>query len=137
MPKFIYDKHYGALTMLPVYFSWLSVLVLPLMIVIKDKETLRKINKFCFILVYAPFSLVLVVVFISVNLLLLPIAYFKTLIHKALLFQRYRNSSSLQNLFIFFLLGIPLLVLALFPDTYRFVRHTYTSRLRQQQDRNY
>ena len=44
MPKHGYDKHYGALTMFPFFFSWLSFLVMPLLIFVKDLETLKKIN---------------------------------------------------------------------------------------------
>ena len=86
MPKHTYDKYYGALTIYPFYFSWLGFLLMPVMLFVKDRETLKKINNVCDIFVYSHVSIILLLCFMSFNLILLPIAYFKTIAHKAVLF---------------------------------------------------
>lgn len=73
-------------------------------------------------------GVLLLCVFIAVNLLLLPVAYVKTTIHKALIFKSSRESLAGRNLLVFGLLGIPLLLGAQFTDVYYFVIHLYQSR---------
>ena len=85
MPKLQYDKHYGIYNIFPFFFSWLSLLMAPCIVFIKDKSYLEKINSVCFHIVYFPLSLVLLALFMAVNAVLLPIAYFKTIIHKIIL----------------------------------------------------
>ena len=51
-------------------------------------------------------------VFVTVNLLLMPLAYIKTIIHKILLFKTYRGKEQLRNIAIYFFLGIPFLLCA-------------------------
>ena len=41
MPKYQYNKYYGALTMTPFVASWISLFVAPFLACIKDKETLQ------------------------------------------------------------------------------------------------
>ena len=137
MPKHAYDKHYGALNMLPFYFSWLSILVSPALLYFKDNKTLKAINRTCFIIVYLPFSLILLLMFCSVNLILLPFAYFKTIAHKAVLFSRYRSPSHLKNLLIFIPFGIPILLIAQFPDAVNFMRQTYSRKIRKQHEQGF
>lgn len=36
MPKFAYHKHYGTLSMLPFIFSWLSLIMVPIVAMVKD-----------------------------------------------------------------------------------------------------
>ena len=112
MPKLQYDCHYGALIIFPFFFSWLSLLVSPFLILIKDHTILKTINQFCFYFVYFPLSLCVLVIFMTVNAVLIPFAYVKTVIHKALLLGRYRSKSHYQNLAIFICFGILFLTLA-------------------------
>ena len=65
------------------------------------------------------------VVFVTVNLLLLPLAYFKTIYHKFTLFKLYRGGYQCQSLVFFVLLGIPILLCAQFPDIYYFTVHSF------------
>jgi len=91
MPKHIYDEHYGVLSILPFVFSWISLLVMPLLLFVKDKTTLKYINEVCYLLLYGPLSLCLLAVFMTVNMVLLPFAYMKTVVYKALLVVRYKS----------------------------------------------
>ena len=137
MPKHGYDKHYGALTMFPFFFSWLSFLVMPIFIFVKDLGTLKKINDVCFLFVYFPIGIFCLLVFIIVNLILLPIAFIKTIVHKAILLYRFRTMNQIKNLLVFIAIGIPLLVLAQFPDAVRFFIHTFSNKAGKQENKNY
>ena len=92
MPKFSYNKYYGSLTMLPFAFSWISILVLPFLYVIKNRGTLFAINRVVFVINYFPIFLLTLVIFMAMNLILLPFAYLKTILHKITLLRRYRGS---------------------------------------------
>ena len=93
MPKLAYDKHYGALAMFPFPFGWLSVMALPLLGFSKNKRWLRKTNSIFMHIVYFPVMLCVLLLFVTVNLLLIPVAYFKTLVHKIALLKRFRSTS--------------------------------------------
>ena len=88
-------------------------------------------------MVYGPFSLLFLAVFMAVNLILLPFAYLKTALHKFLLAIRFNSSSYLKNLGIYIVMGIPFLLCAQFSDVYRFMVHTYDTKPRQQTEQNY
>lgn len=44
-------------------------------------------------IVYFPVMLCTLLLFVTVNLLLIPVAYFKTLVHKIALLKRFRSTS--------------------------------------------
>jgi hypothetical protein len=137
MPKHIYDEHYGVLSIFPFIFSWISLLVMPLLVFIKDKTTLRYINEVCYLLVYGPLSLCLLAVFMTVNMALLPLAYLKTLIYKALRVLRYKSYKNCKHFLIYIVMGIPFLLCAQVTDVYRFMVHTYNTKQRQQDEKKY
>ena len=110
MPKYAYDKHYGVLVMFPFVFSFVGFLIMPCFVVITDKKKLACINEMAFKIFYFPITVLVLSTFMFVNLLLLPIAYVKTIIHKAMLFRRYRSSDHTKSLLGFILLGIPFLL---------------------------
>ena len=93
MPKLAYDKHYGALAMFPFPFGWLSVLALPLLSCSKDKQWLQNANGVLMHIVYFPVMVFLLIIFMAVNLVLIPLAYLKTIGHKVALLSRYRSSA--------------------------------------------
>lgn len=131
IPKLKFDSQYGVLNIFPFFFYWISFLVLPFLLCIKTPRTLKLINQICFHIVYFPLSLVLLAVFMAVNVALLPFAYVKTIVHKALLLKRYKSQRHSRNLLVFVALGIPFLVLAQFTDAVRFMVHSYNSNQRQ------
>ena len=110
MPKYVYNKKYGSLTMFPFVYSWLSLFVMPFLLCIGDKDTLENVNRTAYFIVYAPISLVILIVFMCVNLMLLPFAYIMTVVHKVILLRRYRSKYQWQALISFVTLGIPLLL---------------------------
>jgi hypothetical protein len=87
MPKYTYDKHYGVLVMFPFVFSFIGFLLLPCFALCGDNKKLAVVNEVAFKIFYTPIALILLAIFMTVNLALLPIAYVKTVIHKAMLFR--------------------------------------------------
>ena len=112
MPKYEYHEHYGVLSMLPFAFSWLSLLFLPLLLWVKNKRVLAKINQVCFVIAYVPVFLVCLAFFMISNLLLLPFAYLKTIVHKATLMRRYKSVNYCGSLLFFIVFGVPLLLVS-------------------------
>ena len=92
MPKLAYDSQYGVLSMVPYPLSWLGLLALPFLFFIKDRETVKTINSVCQNIVFLPISLCLLAIFMIVNLVLIPLAYVKTAVHKFLLLIRFHNT---------------------------------------------
>ena len=91
----------------------------------KNRKGLINLNKFIFVINYTPIFLLTLVLFVVVNLLLLPLAYFKTIYHKWALFKLYRGAYQCQSLVFFIILGIPILLCAQFPDIYYFLIHSF------------
>jgi len=137
MPKHEYSKHYGVLSIFPFIYSWISLLIMPLLLCVKNKTTLKYINEVCYLLVYGPLSLCLLAVFIAVNMALLPFAYLKAVIYKSLFVIRYKSFSYFGQLCMYIVMGIPFLLCAQFTDLYRFSIHTYNTKQREQNEENY
>lgn len=114
--------------MFPFPASWLSMLSVPCLLMIKDRKKMAMINQVFFIMVYAPISLVTLSLFMAVNLALLPFAYLKTLVHKIVLWRVYKGKSQAMNFFVFLLLGIPMLLLSQFTDAFYFILHSYSTK---------
>ena len=91
MPKYVYNKHYGILTMIPFTFSFMSLILLPVLVLSDNLDTLTSINNAVFMIVYFPVSIFMLMLFMAVNLILLPFAYVKTVVHKVVILQRYRG----------------------------------------------
>ena len=125
MPKYKYHDFYGALVMFPFIFSWMGFLFLPLLVFIKKRRVLRKVNNTCFMIVFSFQAAVVLVVFMGVNLLLLPVAFLKTTVHKFIIYKNYRGRDQLANLFFYVLLGVPLLLASQATDVYYFLQHMY------------
>lgn len=79
---------------------------------VKDRKKLEMVTFYVWVLVYFPIALIVLSMFITVNLVLLPFAYLKTLVHKATLLKRYRAKTQCQSFFIFLAFGVPLLFIA-------------------------
>lgn len=92
MPKFAYHKQYGTLSMIPFTFSWLSLIMVPIVFLVKDPQSLETLNEYCLNVAYFPVALCTLAFFMVVNLILLPFAYLKTVVHKFAILRRYKSS---------------------------------------------
>ena len=121
MPKYRYNKLYGVLSMFPFAFSFLGFFAMPFLVVIEDHQMLEAINTCCFHIVYLMILMVTLPVFMAVNMLLVPFAFLKTVVHKFRLYRHYRASSTLYSFLLYLLLGIPMLLCSQVMDTYYFI----------------
>ena len=111
-PKYKYDKHYGVLVMMPFILSWIGFLSLPVLLCTKKKKILAFYNNIFFFIGYSFLCPFLISIFMAVNLMLLPLAYIKTIVHKVELIRAYQGKDQVYNMISFFLIGIPILVVA-------------------------
>ena len=125
MPKYEYHRLYGALSMPSFVLSWLSLLVMPILVCVKSKPTLVLVNQVCFVISYMPPFLVCLGFFMIGNFVMLPFAYLKTILHKAALMRRYRSLNYCRGLLFFIVFGVPLLLAAQISDVYHFARHSF------------
>jgi len=135
MPKYRYHDTYGVLVMLPFLLSWIGFLCIPVFYFVKNQRRLKQINDAANKFVFAIYSALLLAVFMTVNLALVPFAYVKTLIHKVTLYRHYRGADQLQRVLVFAFFGVPMLLGSQVSDVYYFLRHTFKSRQQKQQER--
>lgn len=81
------DKHYGFLISAFFPLNVFTICLLPLFMRLGD-EKLEQLNKIVQKIMYTPFFIVLLLVFIVCNILLTPFAFCKTLAHKCKLFTK-------------------------------------------------
>ncbi len=84
-----------------------------------------RLNRVMIIIEYSIAFAVSLVAFVAVEMLLYPLAYFKCLLHKAVLLQR-RRADGLFSFLSFLLLGPLILVGSLFSDIFYYTWHCYT-----------
>ena len=84
-PAYTQDKHYGALALLPAPFAAFSFLTLPYYFCVKDKTRLEKFTTRFNMIFYFFVSILISVIFMALNLILMPFAYLKTCYDKVLL----------------------------------------------------
>ena len=125
MPVYKNDKRYGALISATPPFNVLIFLLTPLFLIIKDKDALEVINSFLLRVCYLPVVLVTTCIFIVANLLMLPFAYFKILIHKFLLLIRTNQSECLKNAMVWMLFGLLILFMNQITDLFYFLKLSF------------
>ena len=91
---------------------------------IKDKAKLKTFNLTITRVIYLPLSIVVAIFFMIINLLLLPLAFLKTLLHKMILLYRLPSKKRCLSLSLYFLLGIPMLLISQITDVIHFFVHS-------------
>ena len=124
VPSYQNDKRYGALISAFPPFNLISIFLLPIMLCIREKGTLKAFNLAVCKVIYFPMLLLASLVFFIASLLMVPLAYGKMVIFK---FKLYKGScEELTNKCgLYILIGLPMLLIGCFTDLYWFVRHSY------------
>ena len=132
-PLYKYSKRYGSLvsSFFPYYIF--IPFVAPLLFM------KNKIHKNVLILYFEffPVYLILHIIFLSISILLLPVSYFKIIIHKIYLINHKRSGGinyskchKIVNLFIYILFGLLFgIIQTLFFDSIKFTKHIYDREL--------
>jgi hypothetical protein len=119
-----YDKKYGAMITAVPPFNILIFLMVPLFLLTKNVRKLKRINHALTIMSFVPTAFVLISIFITFNIVLIPFAYILALVHKIKLClskRIHRSRSSLINDFgLFLVLGLLFLILNQVIDAYYF-----------------
>ena len=92
-------------------------------------------NKVIYVVTYTPLLIVISAFFLAFNLIMMPFAFFKTLLHKILIVSR--GELPFYKCLVYFVAGLPLLVLAQFTDLWAFIKSSLTTRKRYQSDSIY
>ena len=121
IPAYKNDKHYGALISAVPPFNIITFFLIPLFLR-SDKGSVKRMNTRLTKITYAPVCFVNVLFFVSINLMLAPIAYLKTLLHKLLLTCRVNSCTNFCTFCFYFLLGLPMILISQFTDVYYFMK---------------
>ena len=69
----------------------LTVFLVPLMVLVKDHAIRKRINKVILMITYTPVALLSILVFTVMNIIFLPLAYAKAMLHKILIVFRLKK----------------------------------------------
>lgn len=111
MPVYKFDKSYSCLISAPPPFNILLLPIVPYFLMSKDVIFRRWVNKQVLKLLHLPVATLSVLTFTFMNLLFLPLAYGKAILHKALIFKRTKSSTALTECLVFSLVGFYVLVI--------------------------
>lgn len=130
IPSYKYKNFFGALIAACPPFNLLVAPFTPIFAITRKKRKLRRLNNVLVKLIFMPFALIYASGFAIANLLMMPLAYLKTVYLKAALITS-KNRELLQkrhlvgNLVFFIFLGLPMLLLSQITDFYYFLAHLY------------
>ena len=100
-------------------FNALAIFLVPYYMCVSDERKLRYVNNIFTIVQFVPVALVLTLVFMAGNLVLLPFAYLGAIFKKIKLLRKGRSKkkqaksgTSCSDLGMFFLFGVPMLLLS-------------------------
>eukprot|EP00347_Sterkiella_histriomuscorum_P018277 403346125 len=128
IPQYKYDRTYGSLV---CSFPPFNILVLPFTLVFafyKNEFFLQKLNNGLLHISYFPVFLTMLVIFIALNLILIPLAYLYAIgvkIQRVIEIENHRLQN-LTNLFVFLVFGLLMLVISQFFDIVNFIRQSYS-----------
>jgi hypothetical protein len=127
--NFKYDKKYGAMITAIPPFNVLMFFATPLFLLTKNPRKLKKINNVLTQITYFPIAAILITIFVSCNICMVPFAYLFALLHKGKLCfmdRIHRDRKQLMKEFTFFaFFGILLLLLSQIKDAYYFAKQLF------------
>jgi len=82
IPAYNYDKFYGGMIIAAPPFNIFVLPFLPIYLCIKDKKRLLRINETVCSILFLPYSIIYLIMFTVFDLIMLPFAYFYSLVHK-------------------------------------------------------
>lgn len=123
-PSWKNDKLYGFLISAFIPLNVITLCFLPFCSKMGDKM-LEKMNKTIQRIIYSPFLILLLLVFIFCNILLTPFAYCKTLVHKCKLLNDNKRSEQLRKFFFYLFMGPFMLLFSQISDAFWFLVQAY------------
>ena len=148
-PLYEDDSRYGGLIIGAPPFNILAILLVPFFCLIKDERKIRAINEAFTKVIYVPIAALMTVLFAVLSLLMVPVAYLVALYGKIIIlvsqkpkiYKKKKKSDASsdkktkkraglsmgQDLIIFILLGLPMLVISWLLDIKHFLVNIYRS----------
>lgn len=110
LPQYKVNQNYGGLIAWTHPLNLISVPLIPYYLYKRnDKQTLRKLTRFIMMVNYSLHQVICSVLFVALNLLMLPFAYMKTILAKIRLAQA--GAIRVSDVVLYVIIGIPLLLL--------------------------
>ena len=135
IPVYEDDSRYGGLILGTPPFNLMALLMIPFYLFVKNERVLIRVNDIFTKVIFAPIALLITVIFMAINALLLPFAYFVAILKKIKLLRNQRKPNfrliegaspqTCLDLTVFILLGLPILLLNQFKDAYHFLMLIY------------
>ena len=82
IPVYEDDRKYGSLIVSSPPFNVLAIILVPIFLCLRDENKIRRINNFFAKLSFVPLALFLTIVFMAMNLIMLPFAYLMAIFWK-------------------------------------------------------
>lgn len=119
LPQYKTNLTYGGIIAWTLPLNVLSILTMPFYVCMKDKKALRKLTSAIMHVNFMVHLLICCVLFIGLNLVLLPFAYLKTILAKILLTKA--GAIHFTEVLVYALFGLPFLLALQVTDLYDFV----------------
>jgi hypothetical protein len=103
----------------------LTVFLVPVMVLVKDSVMRKRINKIILMITYTPVALLSILAFTVLNIVLLPLAYAKAMLHKLLIVFRLKKKQHIAELIYFAFIGLPVMISGQAVELKNFVVHLY------------
>jgi len=126
--EYKYDSRYGFLISNVIPFNIFSLLLAPIFFVVKNEDTLRKINLTLMRFAYLPIAIIATVIFFFMNVAMVPFAWMVALLKKFhLLLTGVTGRSSVFDLIGFVSFGWLIMAASAVLDTAFFLAHLFSS----------
>lgn len=125
VPCYKYENQYSCLISIPLPLNVLTVFLVPVMVLVKDSVMRKRINKIILMITYTPVALLSILAFTVLNIVLLPLAYAKAMLHKLLIVFRLKKKQHIAELIYFAFIGLPVMISGQAVELKNFVVHLY------------
>ena len=121
LPQLKINKTFGGLIAFVPPFNMIAFMFLPVYVVLRNQpKRLESVSKVLMMVNYVILLMVLSVIYVALNLLMLPLAYIKTVLAKISL--RHRKAVTCSSTLSFLVLGVPILLAIQIADLIDFIR---------------
>ena len=134
-PAYKLDKRYGAITALPTPLTIFTFILLPYYLCVNDKDRLESFNMKVYKTAYFFVSVVFGIIFVAINLILLPFGYLKTCWYKIKLCKR--DIIPVSDVLLYVLGGLIMGIVVQVPDLWAFIKQSWNQEKAKRSDKTF